>query len=186
MIEVDKEKLYDLYIIQQLPMHKVAKEMGIAVGSVYNYLKKYDIPRRNYKESMDLLKANGWTFPKEAAVQRGLKLRGCHRSEETKKKISESHFKGGIGFKKKRPDGYIAIYFPEHPKSNKEGYIMEHDLVMECLIGRHLKDDEVVHHKNEIKDDNRKCNLQLMTNSEHMSYHSSKRHQERRDALSTQ
>lgn len=62
---------------------------------------------------------------------------------------------------------------------------MEHDLVMECLIGRHLKDDEVVHHINEIKDDNRKCNLQLMTASEHMSYHAKKRHVERRNDLLT-
>lgn len=46
MIKVDKDLLYDLYINQKLPMHEVAKRMNIAVGSVYNYLKKYNIPSR--------------------------------------------------------------------------------------------------------------------------------------------
>ena len=48
---------------------------------------------------------------------------------------------------------------------------MEHILVMEALLGRHLYDHECVHHINEIKSDNRKENLQLMTKSEHMSLH---------------
>lgn len=48
---------------------------------------------------------------------------------------------------------------------------MEHDLVMECIIGRHLKDDEVVHHINGVRNDNRKENLKLMTFSEHARHH---------------
>lgn len=89
--------------------------------------------------------------------------------------MSESDKVGGIGHKKKRKDGYVYIYFPDHPKSTKDGYIMEHDLIMECLIGRHLKNNEVVHHKNKVRDDNRKENLQLMTKSEHASFHSKER-----------
>lgn len=57
---------------------------------------------------------------------------------------------------------------------------MEHQLVMECLIGRHLNANECVHHINFIRDDNRKENLELMTISEHMSLHSQLRHQNRR------
>ena len=30
--------------------------------------------------------------------------------------MSESKIKGGIGHKKKRTDGYIAVYFPDHPQ----------------------------------------------------------------------
>lgn len=85
--------------------------------------------------------------------------------------MSEADKQRGIGHKKKRSDGYVYIYFPDHPKSTKDGYIMEHDLIMECLIGRHLKSDEIVHHKNKIRDDNRKENLQLMTKSEHTTLH---------------
>ena len=91
--------------------------------------------------------------------------------------MSESAKNGGIGHKKKRCDGYIAVYFPDHPNSTKDGYIMEHDLVMECLIGRHLKSDEVVHHINRVRDDNRKENLQLMTIKEHASFHMKERYE---------
>lgn len=88
---------------------------------------------------------------------------------------------GGIGHKKKRADGYIAIYFPDHPRSNSEGYIMEHILVMEALVGRHLNEDECVHHINGKRDDNRAKNLQLMTKREHMSYHSKKRWEKKKE-----
>ena len=104
-------------------------------------------------------------------------------SEETKIKISEAQKKGGIGHKKKRSDGYISIYFPDHPKSNNDGYMMEHDLVMECIIGRHLKDDEVVHHKNHIRSDNRKENLQLLTFKEHASLHMKERYAKKKGGV---
>lgn len=42
---------------------------------------------------------------------------------------------------------------------------------MEQYIGRLLSKDEVVHHVNEKKDDNRIENLQLMTRSEHIELH---------------
>lgn len=92
--------------------------------------------------------------------------------------MSESTKQGGIGHKK-RSDGYIAIYFPDHPKSTADGYIMEHDLVMECLIGRHLNPEEVVHHINFKRDDNRKENLKLMTFKEHAAFHMKRRHEEK-------
>lgn len=44
--------------------------------------------------------------------------------------MSEAQKKGGIGHKKLHTDGYLYIYFPDHPKSSKDGYIMEHVLVM--------------------------------------------------------
>lgn len=107
--------------------------------------------------------------------------RGSKRSEETKRKISEANSIKGIGHKKKRGDGYIAIYFPDHPKSSAEGYIMEHVLIMECFIGRWLKDDEVVHHKNKIRDDNRIENLQLLTKIEHSRLHMTERHKKKEE-----
>lgn len=64
--------------------------------------------------------------------------------------------------------GYILVWIPEHPNSNSQGYVSEHRLVMETHIGRHLYPEEVVHHINKDRQDNRVDNLELMdSNSAH-------------------
>lgn len=67
------------------------------------------------------------------------------------------------------PDGYVLIYSPEHPCKNAANYVREHRLVMEKKLGRYLKKNEVVDHRNGVKDDNRLRNLRLYAkNAEHL------------------
>ena len=63
--------------------------------------------------------------------------------------------------------GYILLYRPEHPMAPKSGYLQQHRLVMADHLGRMLEPGEVVHHKNEVKDDNRLENLELLTKHAH-------------------
>jgi hypothetical protein len=71
-----------------------------------------------------------------------------------------------------RTDGYVQVYKPEHPGSSIEGYVMEHRLVMESVLGRYLSGVEVVHHINGVRNDNRPENLQLFASGgEHISHH---------------
>ncbi len=177
-----KEELIELYVNQKLPIYKVAKKLEMSVGKTFKYINIYNIETRK-----DTFNFKNYKHTKETKEKISQATKGKKRSIETKIKISKAHKIGGIGSKKKRKDGYISVYFPDHPGSNKDGYIMEHDLVMECYIGRWLNDDEIVHHKNHIRDDNRIENLQLMTFREHARLHMIERHnknKERRDDLS--
>lgn len=72
---------------------------------------------------------------------------------------------------KKNSDGYVLVYSPNHPHCDKGGYVLEHRLVYENFIGRVLNSNEIIHHINGIKDDNRVENLALTNRSEHFKLH---------------
>lgn len=55
---------------------------------------------------------------------------------------------------------------------NKNKWKDEHRIVMEKFLGRELKINECVHHKNGNTRDNRLQNLELMDLREHASFHS--------------
>lgn len=104
--------------------------------------------------------------------------RGKKASKATKKRISDGakarhkrlgseghpNWKGG-----KHTDcfGYVFILKKDHPSANHRGYVREHRLVMEKKIGRYLKPNEIVHHLNRQKDDNREENLYITTRKKH-------------------
>lgn len=69
------------------------------------------------------------------------------------------------------PKGYVSEYSVDHPNANAAGNVLQHRLVMECYLGRLLMSEEIVHHKEEPKSDNRRENLELHSRSTHRSLH---------------
>lgn len=69
-------------------------------------------------------------------------------------------------------NGYILIKKRSHPNCNHSGYVPEHRLVMEKHLGRYLIHDEVVHHLDDNRKNNKINNLMLFSNiTEHIRYH---------------
>lgn len=108
-------------------------------------------------------------------------------SEEAKQKMREAKLKNNPGAFKGREEnpnwnggisinekGYVLILKPDHPYSNYYGYVKRSRLVMEKHLGRHLEPKETIHHKNEIKHDDRIENLSLFdSGGEHTGFHNS-------------
>lgn len=89
------------------------------------------------------------------------KTRYCSQQCYSRKGKNNYFWKNGIY---KDRDGYIKIY-------TDKGKIREHRYLAEKVLGRKLEKNEVIHHINGKRDDNRLENLRLMTKKEHDTYH---------------
>lgn len=84
-------------------------------------------------------------------------------------------WKGGVTYFKKHGNyaGVVYVRSPYEylPMARKDGYIMEHRLVMAKHIGRLLKREEIVHHIDHNPSNNEISNLMLFpSNKEHKKY----------------
>lgn len=76
--------------------------------------------------------------------------------------------------------GYVVKHYKSFPREywdllknmcKPNGQITEHRAVMSIYLNREIKDNELIHHKNYNKTDNRIENLELITGSEHSHLH---------------
>ncbi len=75
-------------------------------------------------------------------------------------------------YKKYNKDGYVVIRRPNHPNATNYGWVLQHRLVVENKIGRYLLPNEIIHHVNEKRSDNRINNLIIVSKKQHSIIHS--------------
>jgi transposase len=143
----DKVWLKKRYIEDKQSIPQIAAEIGATNGAVSSALRWVGISLRKIRAGVDLRYPNGRFGGFNPRWKGGRRRAGTNKA-------------------------YIYVYSVGHPFAVKEGYVMEHRLVMEKHLGRYLKPTEVVHHLNGIKDDNRIENLELVKNrGEHVRGH---------------
>lgn len=104
--------------------------------------------------------------PSEEQVRRAMVRRGIPRQPARARPEHNAFWTGGVIVD---PYGYLLVHRPEHPDANAGGYVRQHRLVAEQMLGRRLLRTEVVDHVNGDTSDNRPENLRVFhSNAEHL------------------
>lgn len=159
------------YITGLYTVSELAETYGVSSGKMYYLLRDSGcvFSHKRRKPVSDQEREN-----------RSRAYKGRVISEQQRKLISERNscnYNGlnGWGHQKRLRNGYVIAYAPKHPNAHKDGYVLLHRLVAEYQLGRYLKPDEIVHHMNHIRDDNRIENLIVMNRREHQQMHMKER-----------
>lgn len=103
----------------------------------------------------------------QATIERALRALGL-RSVRGRGSPMEANFFWNGG-RRIDADRYVMVKMPDHPYATADGYVREHRLVMERILGRYLRPEEVVHHK--LGRSNHPDNLEVFPNqAEHMRH----------------
>lgn len=137
------------------------------------------MPTGNYVRTPEMYKSRRGRTPwnKDKKGSQVAWNKGKHMSKKQKEKLSLAHkgkqsgsnnpaWKGGV----MKNRGYVNIRVIPNPFI-KGQYIKRSRIIMEKHIGRPLSSNDIVHHINGIKNDDRIENLQLVSRSEHVRIH---------------
>lgn len=170
---IPMEKAVQEAIVAAYVSGKTAKEVAESYHTdgctVVRYVRKAGLPTRSRAEvtaarnrargvhiDLERLKAlieaklSTTEIAKELGVSQPtieMKMRrlGLYSKHGRGSKMEKNYFwKGGV---QHDDDGYILIKSPGHPYATKAGYVREHRLVMEQVLGRYLEPHEIVHHR---------------------------------------
>lgn len=109
---------------------------------------------------------------RDALIQKKTRSCGCLHSEisrefcKIRKGKQSFSWKGG----KTKDRGYVKLLNPKRFDVGEKPYLWAHRVIMEKILGRKLMVCESVHHKNAIKHDNRRENLELVTKNIHYGH----------------
>lgn len=196
-----KDFLQREYVENRRYIKDISLEVGCSLNTVRNYLIKFGIPiesryenRKTFSGSLNparevltkeylieeyCIKNRSLTniaremncatsLVREMLIKHGISIT---RKESSYCGEENNFFSGGIT----EDNGYLVIRMPYHRLANNRGYVRLHVILAEYFFGVEIQKDEIVHHKNEDKQDNRKDNLQIMKKKDHDRLHTKKR-----------
>src|SRR5262245_58151001 len=126
-----KADLERMYFAEGMSQWDIARHYKVTQGAIFYWFRKFKIRSRSHDDSLILFGKSGrFTGPNNPKWNGG---RIPHH-------------------------GYTLLRRPDHPRSDRRGYVREHIIVWEEHYGP-VPNGHDVHHKNGKKDDNRITNL---------------------------
>jgi transposase len=102
-------------------------------------------------------------------IERTLRRIGLKSKRGRGSPLEKNYF--WAGGERREKEGYILLKSPNHPHATASGYVREHRLVMEKVVGRYLRPSEVVHHRDGNPRNNAPDNLELFSsNAAHLHH----------------
>lgn len=193
-LAVSKDQLECLYNDQRLSSPQIARTLYASTAGIGNLLRKYGLSRSRSEACRIAQEKRRLSIPKEllerlywnehlSIPQIGKRLGVNDRTiwmrfqsyKIPRRTPSESHILGSkrgsehYAWKGGRchRSGYILVLRPDHPRANRQGYILEHILIWEENHDKPLPSGWVIHHLNGIKTDNRPENLTALPSLKH-------------------
>jgi uncharacterized protein (DUF1330 family) len=152
---IPKKNLERDYLKDKMTIAKIAGKYKCSRNAIRLKLIHFDIPIRSHSEALKLM------WEKDESWNKKMKLR-----KKMSGKHNHSYKKGRINH-----EGYILILLHDYTGKKYKNYVLEHRSVMEKHLGRYLTENEIIHHINNNKSDNRIENLKLFTRSSHLKFH---------------
>lgn len=141
------EWLRQKYVVEQKSASEIARSIGANPATILRRLSLLGIPKRTPAEASKLAGNMGRFRPGDEHPKYRRPVKG------------EMQFVNQMG--------YVMVRGPRSPMTGKVTYHLEHRVIMSKHLGRALDGNDIVHHINGVKIDNRIENLRLLTPKEH-------------------